>query len=181
MVDGGEIWERTGTVVTIGSPWVTMHCERWRDAAGAAIDYWRVEHDHSLIVLPLYAEQILLPAPMFRPGLGRPTLDLPGGRLPESKPPEEAALAILRRELGLDPALVNNLTPLNTEGWPVNSSFNNQLLFGMVATIDSQADLPPGTASRYPADRVGLRQLLADLSCLQCRAVVYEYLLRSDA
>lgn len=180
MAEDGEMWERTATVATISSPWVTLHCERWRDAAGAAIEYWRVEHAHSLIVLPLHAGQILLPAPMFRPGLGRPTLDLPGGRLPEAKSPEEAALDILRRELGLDPELVHDLTPLNPEGWPVNSSFNNQLLFGLVATIDPQADAPPGAASRYPADRAGLRRLLADLSCLQCRAVVYEYLLQQE-
>ncbi len=180
MSDNGETWERTGTVATISSPCVTMYCERWRDSAGADLEYWRVERPNSIIVLPLRAGQILLPAPMFRPGVGRATLDLPGGRLTGDLSPEEAAVSILKRELGVAPDVIHDITPLNPDGWLVNSSFNNQLLFGLVATIGRGADMPPAAYATYAADRAGLRRLLADLTCLQCRAVVQEYLLQLE-
>jgi hypothetical protein len=80
------------------------------------------------------------------------------------------------RKLGLPPAAIGELRQLNREGWPVNSSFSDQLLFGVVAAVDPAASpsLPYETA---PTDRDGLTGLLRRLECLQCRAVVLELLL----
>ncbi len=169
-------WERGERIVTIESPWVRLIAEVWRDEAGHRLDYWRVEHVHSVIVAAVQGGRLLLPQPQFRPGLGRATLDLPGGRLPAGAAPLEAAIAIVARELGLPPDAVGDLRPLNEAGWPVNSSFSDQLLFGVAATVDpaAQPSLPYETVS---ADRAGLSGLLSRLECLQCRAVVLELLL----
>lgn len=172
------IWERLETIVNVESPWVRLVAERWRDEGGRLLDYWRAERAHSVIVPAVRAGRLLVPRPMFRPGVGRPTLDLAGGRLGPGQTPEEAALGILQRELGLPAAAVRALRPLNAAGWIVNSSFESQLLFGVVAEIDPGADADPALLERsVPFDRAGLRGLLAELECLQCRAVLLELLL----
>ncbi len=172
-------WQREAPIVTIESPWVRMIAERWRDEAGQQLDYWRVERVPSVIVAALQAGQLLLPRPQFRPGLGRATLDLPGGRLPPGQTPPAAAAAIVARELGLAPQAVRAPRLLNPQGWPINSSFSNQLLYGVVATIDPahQPTLPYEPVS---FDRAGLQGLLQRLDCLQCRAVLLELLLAME-
>lgn len=169
-------WERGETIATIESPWVRLIAERWRDDAGRQLDYWRVEHTHAVIVAAVRGDRLLLPRPQFRPGLGQATLDLPGGRLPAAAAPLDAAAAIVARELGLPPGAVRDLRLLNPSGWPVNSSFSNQLLYGVAATIDPDSTpTRPYEEARY--DRAGLTDLLQRLVCLQCRAVVLELLL----
>lgn len=171
-------WTRTGSIVTISSPWLTIYGERWLDERGRALDYWRVEKAHSVVVLPVRAGQIILPPPQFRPGVGRATLDLPGGRLPEGASVAAAAAAILERELGLAPADITALAPLNEQGWIVNSSFSSQLLYGVVATLAEDAPLAPERAHRaVPCTPAGVAALLRELECLQCRAVLQDYLL----
>lgn len=173
-------WEFKGTIATISSPWLTLYAERWRDEQARDLEYWRVEKAHSLIVLPLLGASIPLPLAQFRPGLGRATLDLPGGRVPTGRAPLEAAPGILARELGLDPVAIKELFLLNENGWPVNSSFSDQCLFGAVAQIDPATSLDPARLHRsYAHSQAGLQELLADLDCLQCRAVIYEYLIQT--
>jgi hypothetical protein len=169
-------WERGERIATVESPWVRLIAERWCDDAGRELDYWRVEHVHSVIVAVVQGGQLLLPRQQFRPGLRRATLDLPGGRLPTGVSPLDAAIAITARELGLPSAAIGELRQLNQEGWPVNSSFSNQLLFGVTATVDPAAT-PSLPYEAVPTDRDGLTGLLRRLECLQCRAVVLELLL----
>jgi hypothetical protein len=175
------IWERLETIVSIESPWVRLVAERWRDEAGRLLDYWRAERPHAVIVPALLGGRLLVPKPMFRPGVGRATLDLAGGRLPAGQTPLEAAPGILRRELGIPAAMIRALRPLNGDGWIVNSSFENQCLFGVVAELDPAANADPALLDRaVPFERAGLRELLRDLECLQCRAVVLEILLADE-
>jgi hypothetical protein len=169
-------WERKQHIVTLDSKWLTLHGERWLDDQGRLLDYWRVEKADSVIVIPRHQGHILLPHPQFRPGVNRPTLDLPGGRVPDGQLPVEAAPAILLRELGIPATALTRLIPLNTRGWIVNSSFSNQLLFGTVADID--AGFEPSrdlVGDRVSDDFDGVRALLARLECLQCSAVLQRY------
>jgi len=74
------------------------------------------------------------------------------------------------------------LDELNVEDWAVNSSFSNQKLYGFVAHIQGSSDLLSNTvAETYPVSSVGVHQLLQDLNCLQCRAVLLEWVLRRNA
>lgn len=171
-------WERLETIVSVESPWVRLVAERWRDEAGRLLDYWRAERAHSVVVAALQGGRLLVPRPMFRPGVGRSTLDLAGGRVPKGQAPAEAALAILQRELGIAPGAVRSLRSLNTGGWIINSSFEDQLLFGVVAEIEAGAYADPALIERtVPFDRAGLKSLLGAIECLQCRAVLLELLL----
>lgn len=172
-----EEWHYQRNIVTIASPWVTIHGEHWLDHQGKQLEYWRVEKAHSVIVLPIQADMLLLPPPQFRPGVQQATLDFPGGRLPDGMTPIEVAPLLLKKELGLEPSDILDLAALNTVGWIINSSFSNQLLFGVVATIDPIATLAPDIqATRVACRPADLRQLLAQLDCLQCRAVLQDYL-----
>lgn len=173
-------WKRLETIVSVESPWVRLVAERWRDEAGRPLDYWRAERANSVVVAAVQGGRLLVPRPMFRPGVGRPTLDLAGGRVPEGQPPAEAALPILERELGISAGAVLALRPLNAAGWIVNSSFENQLLFGVLAEIDPGIDADPALVGRVvPFTRAGLIGLLGEIECLQCRAVLLELLVDS--
>ncbi|MGQ9864691.1 MAG: NUDIX hydrolase [Pseudanabaenaceae cyanobacterium] len=149
--------------------WLTLIGEHLQDGQGNVYEYWRIEKADSVIVLPRYRQAVLLPPPTYRPGIGQPTLDLPGGRA--DRPPAQAARAILERELLVPTPAIAQLVPLNSEGWWVNSSFSNQKLYGWVADI--APDWPvPATVRQHP--RVAYDSLLAEIQCLQCRMVLRE-------
>jgi hypothetical protein len=172
-------WQRTAEIVAIASPWVRMIAERWIDDHGRELDYWRVERVPSVIVIPLWRGQILLPHPQFRPGAGRMTLDLPGGRVPVGATPLDAAPPIVHRELGIPPESIATLELLNEEGWLINSSFSNQLLFGVIAAIRDSAAVPTPLLYRSVPDTLQqVAGLIHELECLQCRAVLQEWTLR---
>ncbi|MCL6542331.1 MAG: NUDIX hydrolase [Roseiflexus sp.] len=172
-------WQCTAEIVAIASPWVRMVAERWIDDHGRELDYWRVERVPSVIVIPIWRGQILLPHPQFRPGVGRMTLDLPGGRVPSGAAPLDMAPQIVQRELGIAPDAIAALEPLNEQGWIINSSFSDQLLFGVIATIQDSAEAKTPLLYRVtPATMQQVAGLINDLECLQCRAVLQEWMLR---
>lgn len=172
-------WQVQDRFLELHSRWLTLIGEHWQDAHGQSLDYWRIEKADSVIVLPIQADDqaqphILLPAASFRPGVGQVTLDFPGGRRLAEQNPEAAAIAILKRELGLDATAITQLTPLTTTGWAINSSFSNQRLYGFIAQLDPAT--PPALAAiAYLANSTGVHQLLQQLTCLQCRAVLLEW------
>lgn len=169
-------WPVNDRFLELRSRWMTLIGEHLQDDRGQLLEYWRVEKADSVIVLPVQNSMILLPAPSYRPGLGQITLDFPGGRISEGQDHREAALMTLKRELGIEATAVTRLTPLNSEGWAVNSSFSNQKLYGFTADIDGG----PSTSEllTYPANSIGVSDLLKSLTCLQCRAVLLEWWLK---
>jgi hypothetical protein len=181
LPDAHPPWQVQDRFLELHSRWLTLIGEHWQDAQGQALEYWRIEKADSVIVLPIQADDlaqphILLPAANYRPGVGQVTLDFPGGRRLTEQTPEEAAIAILRRELGLEATAIAQLTPLNPDGWAINSSFSNQKLYGFIAYLDGGISQSPGlTAIAYPATATGVCQLLDELTCLQCRAVLLEW------
>ena len=168
--------ENPKSFVEICSPWLTLIGEHLQDDQGQIIDYWRVEKADSVIILTIQSEQLLLPIPTYRPGLGKKTLDFPGGRVPSGQTPVGAVPKILQRELGIKEAAIINLTHLNTTGWAINSSFSNQKLYGFVAQIDPTISISHELLSgAYNTTKLGITNLLADLTCLQCRALLLEW------
>lgn len=168
-------WKVLDRLLEIRSPWVTLIGEQLESDRGQQLNYWRVEKADSIIILPLQRGKFLFPPAMYRPGLGKVTLDFPGGRLPPDTTHQDAAYQILERELGVAPSEVQTLSPLNTQGWPVNSSFSNQKLYGFVAQIDPKIKSEQ-VGTTYPQTPEGLNELLEVLTCLQCRTVLLEWL-----
>lgn len=155
------------------SPWARLLGERWQDREGRVLDYWRVERADSVIILPIQNGEMLLPQPQFRPGLKTQTWDFPGGRVQGEL--DTSAEGILTKELGIPPSAIVQLIPLNREGWAVNSSFSNQKLYGYVARLDTQSQLNPGLiGERWPIAPLDWNHCLRRLTCLQCRAVLWE-------
>lgn len=173
--DSAQAWQVHDRFLELHSRWMTLIGEHLQDDQGQRLEYWRIEKADSVIILPIQGDRLLLPSASYRPGIGQVTLDFPGGRVPEGQTPEEAAIATLKRELGTDPTAIIQLTPLNRQGWAVNSSFSNQKLYGFVAQIRDSLDLPL-VASTYPVSSIGVQYLLKELSCLQCRAVLLEWM-----
>ncbi len=169
-------WENQNSFVEIRSPWLTLIGEHLQDNQGQIIDYWRVEKADSVIILTIQSEQLLLPIATYRPGLGKKTLDFPGGRVPSGQTPVAAVPKILQRELGITEGAIIHLSPLNTTGWAINSSFSNQKLYGFVAKIDSTVSISNELLGAvYPTTKSGIHNLLEDLTCLQCRALLLEW------
>lgn len=141
------------------------------------IYYWRVEKADSVVVVTIQNERFLLPKPSYRPGVGRVTLDFPGGRILPKQTAVDAVPQILNRELSIKESDIISLKPLNQNGWAINSSFSNQKLYGFVAEINSKITVNPEklTPTTYPTTEMGVNNLLQDLACLQCRAVKLEW------
>lgn len=171
-------WRVLDRIMELHTRWFALRGERLQTEAGEVLEYWRVERPDSVVILPLQDASMLLPAPVYRPGVGAATLDFPGGRVPANTSPAAAARAILVRELGIDDAQITALEPLNDEGWPVDSSFSSQRLFAMVAEL-APSTQPAHDVRRVPANAAGVATLARELTCLQCRAVLREWQLRS--
>jgi len=168
-------WTRVDRFAELKTPWLTLIGEKWLDGQQQSLDYWRVEKADSLIILPQQGDRLLLPKPMFRPGIGGATWDFPGGRLLDRDQIMETLQQILQRELAIPTSAILNTQAINTEGWPVNSSFSDQKLYGYWAEIDPDYDLSEtaiGAAFQIPQD---FPQLLQRLTCLQCRALFLEW------
>ncbi|UBF30634.1 NUDIX domain-containing protein (plasmid) [Kovacikia minuta CCNUW1] len=168
-------WQVKNRFLELRSQWLTLIGEHLQTPQGQQLEYWRIEKADSVIILPIQSDRILLPSPSYRPGVGQLTLDFPGGRVPEGQTPTEAAIATLQRELGIVSAAITRLTPLNPHGWAVNSSFSNQKLYGFVAHVQDITLLSESVVSTYPKNSTGVHQLLQEMSCLQCRAVLLEW------
>lgn len=171
-----EPQNRRDRFVEIRSPWLTLIGEHIEGDRGQMLDYWRVEKADSAVIITIQGDRLILPKPVYRPGIAATTLDFPGGRIPSGETPLTIAPAILQRELGIPPTAIHHLEQLNETGWAINSSFSNQKLYGLVAIID------PGFAivnsfigKTYITSKIGLQNLKDDLTCLQCRAVFLEW------
>lgn len=173
-----ETWQVRDRFLELHSRWMTLIGEHLQDQQGEILEYWRIEKADSVIVLPIQNDQFMLPLPSYRPGVGQVTLDFPGGRVPETQTPEQAAIAILKRELGIESVEITQLIPLNTQGWAVNSSFSNQNLYGFVAHLNNleitEQSSEQGSIT-YPTTLLGIQDLLQRLTCLQCRAMLLEW------
>jgi hypothetical protein len=176
----GHYWQTLDRFVEIRSPWLTLIGEHLKDDRGQVLDYWRVERADAVVILPIMAEHLILQTPSYRPGLGEPTLDFPGGRVPDGKRPSEVVTETLQRELGIASEAIAEIIPLNSQGWVVNSSFSNQKLYAFVANLHPTATLPAErVGATYPITPEGIDTLMKDLICLQCRAVLMEWRIKT--
>lgn len=170
-------WQTLERFVEIRSPWMTLIGEKLQDEQQRILDYWRVEKADSVVIVTIQRDCFLLPQPSYRPGLGQATLDFPGGRVLSEETPVNAVPPILNRELGVEESDIISLKPLNQTGWAINSSFSNQKLYGFVAEIKAETVVKPEklTSTSYSTTAIGIKNLLQDLTCLQCRAVLSEW------
>ncbi|MBP0001568.1 MAG: NUDIX hydrolase [Cyanobacteria bacterium SID2] len=172
-------WETISQFVAIRSPWLTLVGERLKDDREQLLDYWRVEKADSAVVVTLHRDRFVFPKPAYRPGMGEVMLDFPGGRVPSNQTPIDVVPEILKRELGVAEDQLARSISLDSRGWPVNSSFSNQKLFGFVAEIRDDVELDPQFLhhSSYSAKTSEeIDRLLEELTCLQCRSVLLEWL-----
>jgi hypothetical protein len=169
-------WKLVQPLLEIPSPWVTVIAEQLQDNQGRILEYWRVEKADSVVILTIQNQTLLLPRPMYRPGVGKTTLDFPGGRVLSEKSPLETVPIILEKELGIKRSDINKITALNSDGWAINSSFSNQKLYGFVAEILPNILVDQDyLGATYPTTILGIEDLLKDLVCLQCRGILLEW------
>jgi hypothetical protein len=170
-------WQIRDRFLELRSPWLTVIGEHLQEPQqGQILEYWRVEKADSAIVLPIQNHQLILPPPTYRPGVGKATLDFPGGRIPAGEQPIAVVPTILQRELGVAVEDIAQIAPLNDRGWAVNSSFSNQKLYGFVANLHSTAKIPANfVGDSYATNDSDIQSLLKSLTCLQCRALLLEW------
>ena len=174
-------WKVISRFVQIRSPWLTLIGEKLQTHENTELEYWRVEKPDGVIVLTLQGDKILLPVPMYRPGIGEYTLDFCGGRMAPKTKPTEAALQAVQRELKItDSKPFSSLTPLNNVPWEIDSSFTDVRLYSFVAMLSPDVIIKTeNIGATYPITKAGVAQLLKKLTCLQCRACLQEWLSNS--
>ncbi|NJS12261.1 MAG: NUDIX hydrolase [Microcoleus sp. CSU_2_2] len=169
-------WKTLDRIVEINSHWVKLIAEHLENTEGQILEYWRVERADSVVVLTIQDNKLLFPAPMYRPGIGEVTLDFPGGRVPAGETPAAAVPGIIKKELGVTEDAIARIGPINAIGWAINSSFSNQKLYGFIAQLHPHVIVnPKSICAAYSVTPAGIRDLLKDLNCLQCRALLLEW------
>ncbi|GEM_PF-204873 len=175
-------WHKLAEIARISNPWLTLIGERLRDGGGQIRDYWRTEVDDALIVVVEGDGMLWLPAPQYRPGVDKQTLDFAGGRCPRDwgerahdASQRARAEAILARELDIEREGLKALEPLIETPLAVNSSTSNQRLWGWLAQLKSGVRPGGADARSFTCDAAGLARLHAALDCLQCRVLLLEY------
>lgn len=172
-------WSLEDRFLALTTHWVTLVGERYTDHRGQRLEYYRAERADSVIVLPVHGDGLLTAPPSFRPGTGETTLDFPGGRIGE-RPLDEAARDVLLQELNLPATMLRGLEPMTRHGWPVDSSFSDQRLFGMIAELRLDPLPAEATCERFPLTPQGKEDLLLKMDCAQCRLVLFHHLLEMD-
>lgn len=169
-------WQRESQIMRLSSAWVSLVAERWLNDSKQRLEYWRVEKADSVIVIPICKGELILLASTFRPGVGCLTMDFPGGRVREDSSPRENVSSILARELGVPEDYTASVTAINNKGWAIDSSFSSQRLWGFEVEIDHRWSGPgDDSVVSMSASTQGLKKLLAQLDCLQCRALLLEW------
>jgi len=160
-------WKTLDRFVEIRSPWFTLIGEHLQDDRQQVHDYWLIENTDSVVISTIQGGKLLFPLLNYRPGLGKPTLGFPGGRVNAGQTSETVAREILEKELGIKEDAIAHLTLLNASGWRINSVFSNQKLYGFVAEIDPKVSVNPEIlAVTYFTTSESIRTLLKDLTCL---------------
>ncbi len=105
-------WLLLERFVEIRSPWLTLIGEKLLDEQKRVLDYWRVEKADSVVIVTIHKGLFLLPVPSYRPGVGKATLDFPGGRV-QSDDPVATVPAILSREKRINSSEIACLTVIS--------------------------------------------------------------------
>ena len=170
-------WQLLETLARFENPWLTLIGERLRDDAGQNLTYWRVERTDSVIIIPIYQENFILPKEYYRHGLGKMTFDFPGGRHDPKLTLEQSAYRILDKELKIKSDCIKSMSILNPHGWNVDSSFSSQKVFAFAAQILDSTKLNHDLIEMtQPADYNGAKAILDKLDCLQCRCALLEWM-----
>lgn len=169
-------WKTIDKFLEMQTKWLTLIGEHLQNESGQILEYWRVEKPDSVVIITIQGDKLILPLPSFRPGVSKVTLDFPGGRLPAGETPLTAVPKILQKELGIKTEAIASILPLNPTGWAIDSSFSCHKLYGFVAEIYPTVQIPPDRIGAYYAlAPEGIRDLLTELTCLQCRALLLEW------
>ncbi len=169
-------WQILETIFRLNNQWANVICERLVDDSGRLLTYWRIEKSSSVIILPFYRQQIILPKPFYRHGIKVMTYDFPGGRFEEGTLLEELVCKILERELGVVSKDIQDIFVINQNGWNIDSSFTNQKVFFCEAFLDASANLNEDfVEAMFPLNAKGINEIMNRLNCIQCRCALLEW------
>jgi ADP-ribose pyrophosphatase len=108
----------------------------------------RVEHPPSVVLVVTDEDQLVL-VRQYRPGAGRPVVELPAGKLEPGESPVAAAARELAEECGLA-----------ASGWRTLGSFwaapaySTEYVTALAATVDGLASAPPDADEQIEVLRV---------------------------
>jgi hypothetical protein len=164
-------WTTLGEQLRIETPYATFVVEELEDDAGRRYEWARLEKPDSLLLVIEHDGDILLPPPTYRPGIGRWSLDLPGGRLEGPGGVAGAAGRIVERELGVAADDLLDVELLEPAGLAIDSSTSSARLFVARGSLRPDVELGP-SVRRQRSDEISLHALDDVLDCLQCRSAL---------
>lgn len=176
--NGSNKWNKIKEIFHVKSKWLSLFCEEWKTDEGELLEYWRIEKADSLIVIPQFDNQFVLPQPIFRPGVNKATLDFPGGRLEGNSDPKtliERARNILCDELRITDNQIKDIKLIDRTGKIINSSFNSQKLFIVSTKLQNLSLITKKRLIFFKQEDSGI--LLEELECMQCSYALMYYLM----
>jgi len=162
--------KKVKNIFELKSKWMELYCDVWNDN-GNLFEYWRIKKPNSIIVVTIYNNYWVLPAPQFRPGINQPTLDFPGGRQQTDNILSDAK-KIVCRELKIEDDNIEYIKELDTKKYIINSSFNSQLVIYLEASLKKLNENIPVIKCSFGE----VNTLLNDLECIQCAFALNLYL-----
>lgn len=175
-------WKVISQIVRVESPWLKIIAENLLDNEGKKLEYWRVEKPDGFLIITIQNGKIILPNQMYRPGVGEFTLDFCGGRLTAGLSAEQNIVSIVRRELSIkSDHPLEKWSYINKTAWALDSSFSSARTTGVVAELKPDAYVKAeNICASYGMNKSGFDKLLKDLLCIQCRAVMLEWMYQLD-
>lgn len=137
-------WRRTGTRTLIRDRWIHLRADAWEMAGGRVLDPWyMLEWKDWVHVVALTDDDRLVLVRQFRPGVGAPVLELPGGIMePGETDPLAAGRRELREETGFDGAELRLVATLSPE--PAHASNRVHFVLALGVAEAGTQRLDPG-------------------------------------
>lgn len=156
-------WEVVDAAVEYSNPYFSVEREQVRTSDGRESDYYRIDFEEDGVVSLGVEDGDVLFVDLYRPRLGRRTLELPGGAIDPGESPEAAARREFAEETGYVPGSSRLLGSFFFSAW-TRSRRHVVWVDDLEHAADGRAEPEVQRVVRVPA-RDALDRVVGEAAC----------------